>query len=311
MKRFLLKLCVFLILLFGSATLLQKVIDQQLRKDNSFEYDEWSDIFRFKINATIIFQGNSRAYRHFSTIIMDSAFKTTSYNLGIRGYGFFMEYYRFLIYTGANKLPKYVIQNIDPATLEKTVPLINYTQFLPYLNNETIQEAVSNYTKFNWKDFYIPLFKYYGNYQAACRGLSDIFRKLPDTLKRPDIFPDANWYSAFKHYNMHPQTSRCIVDKRTIHLLTTFLAFCKVNAIRVIFVCTPEYYESQQSTSNRDSVMNIFRNYANQYNIPFLDYSHDSICYDTVNFFNSNHLGSTGVRKFNRKLVNDLKDIIK
>lgn len=50
---------------------------------------------------------------------------------------------------------------------------------------------------------------------------------------------------------------------------------------------------------------------ASSCDITFLDYSKDSICTDKINFYNSQHLNAIGAGKFNRKLSNDLKKIIK
>ena len=62
---------------------------------------------------------------------------------------------------------------------------------------------------------------------------------------------------------------------------------------------------------NRDSIMHIITDYAILYHIPFFDYSKDSICLDSNNFYNSQHLNILGATKFTIKLTKDLQGVIK
>jgi hypothetical protein len=313
MKKLLIKIVIFLILVFALATLFAKLIDTGLKKDDSGEYKEWNDVFFSRINADILIQGSSRAYRHISPAIIDSTFKVNSYNLGLSGYDFILQYHRFLFYLKYNKTPKYIIQNIDPNTLVKEDSLIDYFQYLPYLNDSIIRQGVSSFEGLNWRDFYIPLYKYHGIYPVAFKGLINNFRTPPKNNGKYKGFQSQNlkWDSAFTKFKLsHANGYRRIVNKETIRLLGIFLDYCKKRDIKVIFVYTPEYYESQKLLLNRDSIMNIFIKYSNIYHIPFLDYSKDSICLDTANFYNSQHLNTEGVRKFNIKLTTALKNII-
>ncbi len=314
MKLFLTKAVLFLVLLFSIAFLVQSLIDRGLKKDNSGDYREWNDIFWSRINADILIQGSSRAYRHISPRIIDSAFASNSYNLGMGGYGFFMQYYRFLFYLEHNKSPKYILQNVDPSAFVKQKDLFGYLQFLPYLHDSLIAKAVTSYNGIDWKDIYIPLFKYRSNYHLVAKGLLDNVHTSKKGNEKYKGFnsPDSHWDTAFANFKLkNPNGYRDKLDKETITLFEKFLDMCKTKGITVVFIYTPEYYQAQQMLLNRDSIMNIFRNYSTEYHIPFLDYSKDSICFDTANFYNSQHLNRWGVKKFDAKLVSDLKGIIK
>ena len=76
------------------------------------------------------------------------------------------------------------------------------------------------------------------------------------------------------------------------------------------FAYAPEYIELQKMIGNRDSLVSVYKKFALKYKVPFMDYSSDSICLNTSNFYNSMHMNATGVHNFNKKLVNDLKSII-
>ena len=175
MRKFSYKICAFIIALIGLSYLLQMIIDIGLKKSKIKYYHEWNDIFHSEINADIIVQGNSRAMGSISTYMLDSVFNINSYNLGMEGHQFHMQYYRYLIYRNFNKKPKYIIQNIDHFTFEKRPDLYAYEQFLPYLNNRLIQKAVLSYKGIDWKDIYIPLYKYHSKYDIAIFGLRNFF----------------------------------------------------------------------------------------------------------------------------------------
>lgn len=290
------------------------LIDRGLKKDNSGEYKEWNDIIHSNINADILIQGNSRANRHISPYAIDTTFNAHSYNIGISGYGFFMQYYRFLFYMEYNKAPKYIIQNIDATmTLAKGDSLYQYSQFLPYLYDTIIKRAVTSYYGLDWKDFYIPLYKYHSLYSEVYSGLlANIHKRSGNNGKYKGFLAEKRrWDNEFEEFKLqHPKGYYYHVNNRTLGLFTRFLEYCKQNNISVIFVCTPEYYEAQKMLINRDSIMHIYKNYSIKYNVPILDYSNDSICRDSNNFYNSQHLNNIGAKKFNTKLVQDLKKLI-
>ena len=116
MKRFSLRLLWFCLLplplLFG----LNYVVETGLKKSRSYYYAEWNDIFNSKINADVLICGSSRAYVHLSPKIIDTILHIKSYNIGMNGTQFLMEYDRFRIYLKHNKKPKYVIQTVDFAS---------------------------------------------------------------------------------------------------------------------------------------------------------------------------------------------------
>ncbi|MEO5643002.1 MAG: hypothetical protein ABIQ40_14000 [Bacteroidia bacterium] len=315
MKKFLLKVLFLLVLPFGIAGYaLQYYIDKKLENSNLSGYNEWNAIFNSEINADILIMGNSRAVRHISPYVIDSVFGMNAYNLGITGYPFRMEYYKFQCYLNYNKLPKYIILNVDPITLQKGNSLFMPEQFIPYLNkDENIRKALEIYDVFKERDYYLPFFRY--NHSDDTRKF--IWQSLfADTAKakmyKGFLMRDVPWDSAFANLKKsRPGGYKIVVDAETLGLFNSFVDYCNANKIRLIFVYTPEYYEGQKLMVNKDEVMKLFKDKADSFAIPFFDYANDSICLDTLNFFNSQHLNKTGATKFNRKFAEDLKSVIK
>lgn len=316
MKKFILKTGLFLCILYVLALSLQFFIDKGLRNSSYSNFKEWGEIFNSTVNADLIIQGSSRALDHYSPRVLDSALNLNSYNLGLSGWSFHMQYARFLFYLKHNKKPKYIIQNVDPITLNKRSDLFEYKQFLPYINMDaTIKDAVLKYKGLDWRDIYIPLYKYHSNWYIAMEGLKSCFRKSyhdNGNYKGFQALHTTLWDSRFSEFkNDHPHGYRVSIDHETLSCFDSFLNLCKKEGIKLIFVYAPDYIEGQKLLINQDSIMTIFSTYALRYDIPFLNYSKDSICLDTRNFVNSTHMNLKGTNAFNFMLANDLKKIIK
>jgi len=315
MKTFIYKILCFTLLLLLLAYTLQWVFDYNLRKSNcSSNYKEWNDIFDSKINADMIIQGNSRAWKHISPGVLDTVLHINSYNLGIDGYNFTMQYYRFLTYLKYNKKPKYIIQTADYITIDKLPYLYSYQQFVPYLYDGTIREAVSHYEGSDWRDLYIPFYKYVHNKDLISCAISSCFDKTtPSSNGKYKGYQtqDSQWDRSFglfekNHRNGYVDT----IDNPTLRLFDSFVKYCVSNDIRLIFVNSPVYYKATKLLRNRKEIDSVYLSYSVRYAIPYLNYSNDSICFDTLNFYNSQHLNARGARKFNVVFANDIKKIV-
>ena len=122
---------------------LGNIVDKGLRKSKYSFYAVWNDIYGGKVNSDMIFMGNSRTYVMLSPKIFDSVLGFNTYNLGMNGWGFGMEYTRFKIYLQHNPKPKYILQNVDIGVLGDRPDLYEYAQFLPYLNDTLLINVIN------------------------------------------------------------------------------------------------------------------------------------------------------------------------
>lgn len=314
MRKFLFKSILFLSPIFVLSFMLQPFIDDGLKQSNcSPNFIEWNDIFQSKINADLIIQGNSRVRNHISPKYLDSVLKLNSYNLGIDAYPFHMQYYRFLIYLQHNKKPKYIIQATDFSTLTRRTELFGYDQFIPFLDDKLIREAVIKYDGLDYRDFYIPLYKYLRNQELA---LAAFKAKKGHNIPYNGNYKgfqavDRKWNTTFHTLiKKNPDGFVNEIDTTALRLFDTFIIYCLKEGIQLVFVNTPIYYEANKMHVNQHCIDSIYLSYSQKYKIPFLDYSNDSICLDTLNFFSGTHLNSIGVNKFNNQFAEDLKKII-
>jgi len=53
--------------------------------------------------------------------------------------------------------------------------------------------------------------------------------------------------------------------------------------------------------------MGIYKKFSNEYQIPFYDFSNDSISYHKKYFYNASHLNNIGSQLFTKELIDTLK----
>lgn len=313
-KQFLIKGAFFVISIFIFFYFLALFIDSGLRKTKSGNFAEWNDIYNSNINADLIVLGSSRAWVHISPKILDSILLINSYNLGIDGYNFEMQYNRFKIYLQHNKKPKYTINSLDISSFDRRKDLYMHTQFLPYLNDSLIRSAVKGYEgELNALHYYIPMFKYIGQYNSISKGLLEELniKQFNDYKYKGYLGMERTWNNEFDQFKKENKNGlQQAIRKDNIALFKEYLAYCQNNDIKVFLVYSPEYFEAQSLFLNRDSIINIYSDCAKQYNAAFINFSNDSICMNKNLFYNSQHLTKIGAETFSVKLANKLKNIM-
>jgi len=293
------------------------VISHYLKKSKTFayrEYTTWNDLWEGNINSDIIINGSSRAWVHIDPAILQKELNQSAYNLGMDGYNFHAQYFRYEELLKYNTQPKVIIQSVEAFTLEKRTDLYNKDQFLPYmLFNSLLEAFTNNYKGFTFADFRIPLVRYFGNRraigQAAILLINPNFR-INQGRKRGFEGKDRTWNDDLKAAKETMGSYEVTIDTGSLKLFKQYLTACTKNNMQVILVYTPEYFEGQKFIKNREEIIKLFTAISKEYNIPFLDYSNDSLSYNKSYFYNTTHLNKTGAQLFSNKLAKDMKPLI-
>ena len=313
MKKFLVKLFIFIAPIFLLSYLFDIYISKNLKKSNRFaemEYPTWNAIYEGKVNSDLLIFGSSRAWIHINPTMISDSLGISSYNLGIDGHNFWLQNLRYRELLKHNKRPKFIIFSLDYFTLKKNEDLYNSEQFLPYmLWNKEVKEATISYNGFSSIDYEIPLIRYYGNYDAIGTAFRCSLGHLINPVTRVKGYKgrDESWNSDFDNAKASKKCLEIKLDKSTIFLFENFLKECKTNNIKMIFVYTPEYIEGQKFVSNRAQIMGMYNKFSKEYQIPFYDFSNDSISYHKKYFYNASHLNNSGSQLFTKELINILK----
>lgn len=313
MKRFLKNSFYFalpiLLISFG----LDVYISTNLKKINEVaygEYSTWNDLFEGKINSDLLVYGSSRAWCHISPKIIEDNLKLSTYNLGINGHNFWLENFRHSLVLKNNKKPKIILFSLDMFTLQKKKELYNSEQFLPYmLWNKDIKNATESYEGFNFYDYNFPLVRYYSKLLVLQKTMSFSMGFLQNSEVRVKGYKgkDKSWNSDLDKAKAKRKKYEVPIDKVSQLLFEQFLVDCKNQNIKLIFVYTPEYIDGQKFVKNRQMVMNLYTHYSKKYQIPFYDYSNDTICFQKKYFYNASHLNKTGAELFTHQLVDTLQ----
>jgi hypothetical protein len=288
-------------------------ISKNLKNSNRFaekEYPTWNAIYEGNVNSDLLIFGSSRAWVHIDPTMITDSLGISSYNLGIDGHNFWLQNLRYRELLKHNKKPKFIIFSLDYLTLMKNKELYNSEQFLPFmLWNKDMKDATISYKGFSAIDYEIPLIRYYGNHDAIEKSLRYFTGHLSNPITRIRGYRgrEENWNSDFDNAKASMKSFKIKLDNPSIVLFENFLKECKANNIKLIFVYTPEYIEGQKFVSNREYIMGLYKKYSKQYQIPFYDFSNDSISYHKKYFYNVSHLNKVGSQLFTKKLIDTLK----
>lgn len=313
MKKFGVTLLLFSILLFILAGLGDYFTNKALRKSKYKYFVVWNDLVSGNINSQIVIYGTSRARAHINSKILEDTLNLSTYNLGIDGYTFDMEYCRHQLVLEKNKKPSYIIQTLDYHMLGKIHDLYQYEQFYPYFDNKIILKTIKNYNGPNWWDYHLPLVRYYGGKEEIFSAINILLRPSHNKGNRYKGFYnfDQNWTNDFEKAKKSKKTIFQKIDKESVILFEKLITDTKKRGIPMIFVYTPEHIEGQHFVSNRKEIMDFYSKIAVKYKIPYLDYSSDKMCFNKDYFYNSEHLNLKGANIFSQKLASDLKKYIK
>jgi hypothetical protein len=289
-------------------------VDTGLKKSHHPNYAEWNDLFQGKINADVLVSGSSRAAFHISPFILDTTLQVNSYNLGLSAWRFDMQLTRFKLYLAHNRKPQYIIHNVDVYGFAKRKNLVDYQQFLPYLNEPLLKRNFERLQgNFTWSQCYIPMYKYANDWDLVWEGLKN-FVDYPHVTKTSKYkgyqANDIAWDNQFELFKKkYPKGIRYTIEKDVEQSFERYLDFCQKEGIKVVLVYAPEYFEVQPYYKNKTAFLRLCHRVEKQYNCTFLDYTNDSICFEKSLFYNSQHLNKKGAELFSAKLAKDLQKI--
>ena len=319
MKKFILKLTKRFLLIYLILLTIQSIIDFYLAQDNSCNNNTWSKIYDGKLDTDIAIFGTSRAEFQYNPEIIRENTGLKTYNFGLSGTEYTALKIRWEAYIHRNKTPKIVILDLDVNSLKKTHELFNKYQYLPYFNSKEYQK----FAKINDSNYYleklIPLYKYRG-YEIK------IYKQLLALHNTSYCLDGVNGYIEhdIKWIKRDYQRLKTLLekDKKRINYdysifnegltqINSIIEDCNQKNIKLFFVWSPSYYESQlYELEYRSYIKTSLEKISNNNNIPFIDYSNDSICLNRDNFYNSSHLNKKGATLFTLKLTKDFKPFI-
>jgi hypothetical protein len=214
-------------------------------------------------------------------------------------------------YLEHNRKPRVVIHNLDAFTFQTTREVYAPAQYVPYLYDKELYQALRRINPNTWRSRFLPLYGYVVEDMnfSWVGGLTAFWGWSP----REDFFRGFNprsalWTGDFDRFKAtHPNGVRWEVEPEGIRLVEGLIRLCAESGIRSIFVYSPEYAEMQKLTDNRAEIFGYFRELAGRARVPLWDYSDWAHGGETGYFTNSQHLNAAGAEAFSTDLANRLK----
>lgn len=312
MSKFLKKILFFILPFLVIAIPLDFLISFGLSKNNTAAHGElktWTELYSGKINAELLIYGSSRACHHINPITIEQRSNKSTYNLGIQGHNFGLQYFRHKEYLKQYAKPKYIIISVGSMTFRENSGLYNKEQFLPFmLWNSSMYNDLNSYKGFSKKDYFIPLSRYAGNYLSIFKSIKGLAKdyNTNEARQKGFIAHDWKWSNDLKKIRKNRKEYTIPIDSSLVDLFNSFIKEIKSFNSKLIIVYTPEYVEAQYFMKNKKNIQNIFDSFAQEYDLIFLDYSKDEICNSKKYFYNGMHLNLEGTKIFNQKLIDDL-----
>lgn len=297
MRKYLCKILLFSIILLPILTAADYCFSALIRRSNYRPVESWESIVEGNIQADVVALGSSRVWVQIDPQILDSILCVNSYNLGIDGSPINRQVQKYEIYRNRNAKPKLIIQNIDAWSLSYRIGY-EKEQFYPYFWDKSMRNQFFRTEPFSVLEKVIPFYRYH--------GLNPIMflHNQPKTLHKGYQGQTAKWNG---EAYMQQEFIKFNVSDTTLCMFNSYLNQTKKDGIQVVFVYAPLYSGATRKIINLDEMYQTYKDIADKYEIPILDYSDLWICNDTTYFYNAMHLNKSGAEIYTDSLANDIK----
>ena len=310
MKKFVLKITIFAVVLYGLAWGLDYMISKGLYQMDDYRFMSWHDMQQGDINADILIMGNSRALSHFEPWTIDSITGMSCYNLGIGGYPINVETVKYHTYCLYNNKPKIIIQQIDYMTLGTiSAPHQHQSeQYLPLIYDRRIQPELRK-IGYSWLDMHCPLYRYWGYQMVIKNGLLEFLgvKHYVNDPSRQGIHYEHGAWDGTELANMDSIHANISDDGK--QCFEEYMQTCAADGVKVILVNSPMYKGAMDKTIGLESVNAYFDSIAAVYDTEYWNYTENyEISNDTTNFVVSVHMNPEATHRFSIDLANRIKE---
>lgn len=311
MKRFIITISIFAVVLYGLAWGLDYMISKGLYQMEDYRFMSWHEMQQGDINADILIMGNSRALSHFEPWTIDSITGMSCYNIGLGGYSITVDDLKYCCYRLYNHKPKIIILQVDYATLRgDSAPHQHQSeQFLPLIYERRMHDELHR-VGYTWLDLHCPLYRYWGYQMVIKNGLLE-FPGVKHYVNEPTRdgmhYETAEWDGTEL---ARMDTIRAEFDEDGRLYFEEFMQRCANEDIKVLLINSPNYIGATNKTVGLEAVNAYFDSIATVYNTKYWNYEHHELCNDTANFVVSIHMNPEATHQFSVEVANRIKEEI-
>ena len=316
MKKFLLNIGLFVVVLAVLAVIGDYMISSGLRKTTIRKYAVWNDIYNDNnLDNDLVLLGASSCWAHYNPVILDSILGISAYNLGIDGHCWTpcqpLRYNTYMRY--AKQKPKYVLINIDMGTFGlMDYPQYEREQFFPYFwTDDSLISEIQEFKEVTFMERYCPLWRYIGYKSDIENGVASFFGL--QHLYDDGIYKGhrGNDKDAWDRASLNIMDSIILEhESAEIESFVNFICSRKKEGCLVVLIKSPVYYELQERFVNREEISELLNSIARVTEVTLLDYWNHPAVQDSACFYNPSHLNKQGADLISTQLAHDIDSII-
>jgi hypothetical protein len=305
MRRFIIRLVGFGIILLLVALGLQLLIDLRIRGRSVTGHDTL-DLTAGTYDE-LVFLGSSRCHTQFNPGLFEKALNIHAANLGIDGHSELpIHILRLENYLARNAPPKIAVLNFDPlittGSFDSNSNFVGKEHFARYAFwTSAVNAPIVKYFDFNWFERNVPLYAIL-RYELFTDCVTLPYDKAWKSHRYN--FNDAQWDTLSQPVAQQAGMRRFFFDTsapvvgRITAQLASLDSLCQAHGIRLICVQTP-IYEAVYDPVRFSYPAKICA----KLGIPFFDLNKDFLDDDVHNFYNIDHLNTTGVTRMTAELL--------
>jgi hypothetical protein len=253
-----------------------------------------------KTKADILIFGSSRANHHYEPHIFEKRLNLSYYNVGRDGNFIF---YHYAVLKGILKRysPKIVILDIVFGEFGKNQDSYDrISSLLPYYKDHpemrSIIELKSQYEKLKLLSSIYP---YNSSIFTIAVGNAEFNKKRKSDYK--------GYVPLTKIWNdsigIDKSAVKYALDSMKVKVYESFIQDCIHANVKLYIICSPYYVKFRHT----DYSITVGKEIAKRYNVPFLDYSTDSIFINNPKYFADKvHLNAEGSEVFSNRVVDEI-----
>ena len=309
MKKFLVRLLIFMVLLTICASVTDLFISWRLRNNDNRLWSGWNQVYDDTTHYDLVILGASEVWTGYNPAIIDSILNIKSFDCAFDGSGInrqILKYHKFVELHGQ---PDVVVMSVDMGFLGQTYGY-EREQFFPYFifDRDLVAEA-DKYEDFSWAEKYVPCYRYLGYYDVILEALvEDNMQHFYERLYNGFCARDCQWNGS--ELALLDSTYFDLSDSISLTQLRDFLRAQKNNGTKVVLVFTPIYYGAIEKCTNLKDAYQLYDAIAKEYNTEILHYYENSICQDTMMFYNATHLNREGSTQFSKQFAKDVDSLL-
>ncbi|WP_405576057.1 hypothetical protein [Winogradskyella sp. Asnod2-B02-A] len=302
--------------LFIVVTILFKLLDvlavsglSNLKDD---DYKDLDLLYNNKIDDELLILGSSRAWNHFDIKVIEEQMGIKSRVIGLSGADFNMQRALWEQALNSENNVKYIVHVVGALEFSKREDgIFKKYKFFPYFNSQYVYSNLSNIQPDLWKDKYVPLYKFHGNYKYFLKGIKSKFK--PNTSS---LYTKYKGYRGFEDvWDGEIKVDSKVISQNDISLATSFLReeaqLANEKGKVLIIVYAPEFSQTNAIFKGKQTILNKLESVASANdNVYFFNYNEWEGNRDVKLFHNATHLNAVGAKLFSQSFVKDLTEVL-